>query len=277
MKARVLATAMFIAPAAVFGAGDVTFYRDVQPVLQKNCQECHRPGEAAPMSFLTYKETRPWAAAIRQATVTRKMPPWHADPAHGHFSNDRRLSDKEIQTLDRWAKSGAKEGDPKDAPAPREFAEGWSIGKPDLILDMGTDYKVPAKGTVEYTYFVVPTGFTEDKWIERIEVRPSARSVVHHVVLFARGSKAKFARDAKPGEPFVPAKHEEKANVEKRPADTGEGFFYALAGAGTDNGVEMISTYVPGGVLYLTRPGQARLLKAGSDLVFQMHYTISAV
>src|SRR3954451_12397606 len=188
MKVRVLAPALFFIPAAVFGAGDVTFYRDVLPVLQKNCQECHRPGEAAPMSFLTYKDTRPWAAAIRQATATREMPPWHADPAHGHFSNDRRLSDHDMQTLETWAKTGAKEGNLKDSPAPREFAQGWTIGKPDVVLDMGTDFHVPAKGTVEYTYFVVPTHFAEDKWIEKIEVRPSARSVVHHAVLFARGT-----------------------------------------------------------------------------------------
>src|SRR3954447_2142555 len=109
MKVHLLASAMFFIPAALFGAGDVTFYRDVLPVLQKNCQECHRPGEAAPMSFLNYKETRPWAAAIRQATAMYKMPPWHADPAHGRFSNDRRLSEQEIQTFDTWAKTGAEE------------------------------------------------------------------------------------------------------------------------------------------------------------------------
>jgi len=226
------------------------------------------------MSFLTYKETRPWAAAIRQAVATRKMPPWHADPAHGHFSNDRRLSEQEIATLDTWAKTGAKEGDPKDAPAAREFAQGWAIGKPDVILDTGVDYKVPAKGTVEYTYFVVRTGFTEDKWIEKIEVRPSARSVVHHAVLFARGPKAAMAREAKPGVAFVPpANPEQRPSDGKRPSDDGSGVFYGLAGAGSDRGTEIIATYVPGGTPYLTLPGQARLLKAGTDLVFQMHYT----
>src|SRR4051795_13737291 len=124
MRLSFLSTAAFVLPACAF-ATDVTFFRDVLPVLQKNCQECHRPGEAGPMSFLTYKETRPWAAAIRQAVATRKMPPWHADPAHGHFSNDRRLSEQEIRILDTWAKTGAKEGDSRNAPAPREFAQGW--------------------------------------------------------------------------------------------------------------------------------------------------------
>jgi len=222
------------------------------------------------MSFITYKEVRPWAAAIREATASRKMPPWHADPAHGKFSNDRRLTSSEIDLLGTWAKTGAKEGDPKDAPAPVEFTEGWTIGKPDVVFDLGVDYEVPARGTVEYTYFAVPTGFTEDKWIEKIEVRPGARSVVHHVVLFSRGSQSKSFKDAKPGVPFVPPP---TARPDKRPVDNGEGFFFALAKAGSDEGTEIISTYAPGGTAYLTRPGQARLLRAGSDLVFQMHYT----
>jgi len=269
MRLHVL-TLFFLGSAA--GFADVTFYRDVLPVLQKNCQECHRPGEAAPMSFITYKDTRPWAAAIREATASRKMPPWHADPQHGKFRNDRRLTSFEIDVLDLWAKTGAKEGNAKDAPPAREFAQGWTIGKPDLILDIGTEYRVPAKGTIEYTYFVVPTGFTEDKWIEKIEVRPTARQVVHHAVLFARGPKAKDWRDAQPGVPFVPPPPPPPA---KRPEDNGQGFFYKLAGAGSEGSIEIISTYVPGGTPYFTRPGQARLLRAGSDLVFQMHYTVN--
>jgi len=276
MRVSALSGIAFLFPVAGFAAGiggDVTFYRDVLPVLQKNCQECHRPGEAAPMSFMTYKETRPWAAAIRQAVATQKMPPWHADPAHGKFSNDRRLNSDELQTLEAWARTGAKEGNAKDASAPRGFTQGWTIGKPDFVTDIGVDYKVPATGTVEYTYFVVPTGFTEDRWIEKIEVRPTARNVVHHIVLLARGSKADMVREAQAGVPFVPSKKPDEKKDGKRPVDDGKGFFFALGDAGTDRGVEMISTYVPGGTPYLTLPGQARLLKAGSDLVFQMHYT----
>ncbi len=140
----------------------ITFHRDVLPVLQKRCQECHRPGEVAPMSLLTYKETRPWAASIREAVLLKKMPPWFADPAHGSFSNDRRLSEAEIAVLSKWAESGAAEGDPADAPQAREFASGWEIGEPDLVLDVGYDYPVPAAGDVPYTYFIVPTGLTED-------------------------------------------------------------------------------------------------------------------
>ena len=143
--------------AAAF-AGDVTFYKDVLPVLQQRCQECHRPGEAAPMSLLTYKDARPWAKAIREAVLTKKMPPWFADPAHGKFANDRSLPESEKRTLAAWADGGALEGNPKDGPKPLEFADGWTIGKPDLVLEVPVDYQVPASGTVDYTYFVVPTG-----------------------------------------------------------------------------------------------------------------------
>ena len=164
-------------------AKDATFHKHVEPVLQARCQNCHRPGEAAPMSLLTYKDARPWAKAIKEAVLVRKMPPWFADPKHGQFSNDRRLSQDEIDTLAAWVDGGAKEGDPKDAPAPLTFAEGWTIGTPDAVVQMPNAVEVPASGTVDYTYVVVPTGFTEDKWIERVEVRPGAKSVVHHIVM----------------------------------------------------------------------------------------------
>ena len=104
-----------------------TFNKDVLPILQKNCQTCHRPGEIAPMSFLTYKDARPWAKAMKTAVVSRKMPPWFADPAYGHFANDRRLSDADIKTLVAWADGGAPEGDAKDKPAPVKFPEGWGL------------------------------------------------------------------------------------------------------------------------------------------------------
>src|SRR5258708_22560094 len=124
-----------IAAAAPTPTAPITFQKNVLPVLQKNCQGCHRPGEAAPMSFLTYDSTRPWAKAIKQAVLTKKMPPWFADPHYGKFGNDRTLSQSEIDTLVAWADGGAKEGNPKDAPAPLAFVEGWRIGKPDLVIE----------------------------------------------------------------------------------------------------------------------------------------------
>jgi hypothetical protein len=256
------ASILFAAPQT-----EITFNKDVLPILQNRCQGCHRPGEAAPMAFLTYSDTRPWAAAIRQAVQTGKMPPWHADPAHGRFLNDRRLTAAEKETLVEWTRTGAREGDPKLAPPLRQFTERWTIGQPDLVFDMGTDYRVPAKGTVEYTYFVVPTGFKEDKWVEKIEVRPGARSVVHHIVMIARAPGSEFAKGAKPGEPFVPPQNPDPP---KRKPDTGDASFFGIDPRG---GSEIVSVYVPGGDAYVTRPGQARLIKAGSDLIFQMHYT----
>src|SRR5580658_10016912 len=166
--------------AALFGAeGQVTFNQNVLPILQKNCQTCHRPGEIAPMSFLTYESTRPWAKSIRTAVLTKKMPPWFADARYGHFLNDRRLNEADIATLVAWADHGAPEGDPKDKPAPVEWHEGWNI-QPDVVFSMSKPFKVPAKGTVEYTYFVVPTNFKQDTWLLDGEIRPGNRKVVHH-------------------------------------------------------------------------------------------------
>ncbi len=257
-------TSFLLAASTVFAA-DPTFYKDVMPILQNRCQECHRAGEAAPMAFTSYKDTRPFAKAIEKAVLSKKMPPWHADPHFGKFSNDRSLTEQELNTLSAWAKTGAKEGKAADAPAPREYATGWTIGKPDVVIDMAVDYKVPASGTVEYTYFIVPTGFTEDKWVEKIEVRPGAASVVHHVVLLSRPPSSKYLADAPKGVAYLP-----KKQPEKRVPDTGKGIFSGLTGIAS---AEMVSVYVPGGLAYETRPGQARLIPAGSDLIFQMHYT----
>jgi hypothetical protein len=121
----------------------ITFNKDVLPILQKQCQNCHRPGEVAPMSFLSYKETRPWAAAIKSAVLTNKMPPWFADPSVGHFSNERRLTESERNTLVAWVENGAAEGEAKDLPAPVEFADGWKIGKPDIVVEMPNDIPLP--------------------------------------------------------------------------------------------------------------------------------------
>src|ERR1700733_187437 len=149
-----------------------TFYKDVVPILQRHCQSCHRAGEAAPMALITYQDARPWAKSIRDAVVTRKMPPWFADTAYGHFSNDRTLSKADVDMLAAWADSGAAEGNRKDAPKPVEVTDGWNIPKPDVILEMPNDFQVPATGTIEYKHFVIPTGFTEDKWVQVVELRP---------------------------------------------------------------------------------------------------------
>src|SRR5579871_1981974 len=147
----------YIVLAAIFGCSTtaatkplaVTFDKDVLPIFQKRCQDCHRPGEAVPMPLITYQDARPWAKSIREAVLTKKMPPWFADPHFGKFSNDRSLNQSEIDTIVQWIDSGAPEGNAKDAPAPRRFVEGWSIGQPDLVLEMPTAFDVPATGLVE--------------------------------------------------------------------------------------------------------------------------------
>ncbi|HXG67221.1 MAG TPA: thiol-disulfide isomerase [Blastocatellia bacterium] len=183
------------------GKAAVTFNKDVAPIFYKSCAECHRPGEIAPFSLLTYKEARPWARSIKEKVVTREMPPWHADPAHGEYLNDRRLTQKEIDTIVAWADQGAKEGDPKDLPKPPQYPDGWNIGKPDAVFYLPTEFDVPAEGVVEYKYFSVPTNFKQDMWVQAAEIRPGARSVVHHVIVFVQsGAERKLLVGYAPGE-----------------------------------------------------------------------------
>ena len=245
-----------------------TYYKDVLPVLQQRCQECHRAGEVAPMPLETYAQARPWAKAMKEAVLGHKMPPWPADPHGGKFSNDRSLTNAEIRTLSAWADTGAKAGDPKDAPKPVEFTSGWTIGKPDQIFDTGVDFAVPAKGTIAYTYFVVPTGYTENKWIKDLEVRPSNRAVVHHIVLYARPKGSKFAAEAVPGVAYAEPSDPGEAS-RPHPPENDRGMLYGINGGM----YEMVGVYVPGGSAYKTQDGQARLIPANADLIFQIHYT----
>ena len=177
--------------AAVLGSAaevsePVTFYKDVLPILQKNCQSCHRPGNIAPMSFLTYDSTRPWAKAMKAAVAMRKMPPWFADPQYGHFTNDPSLKPSDIEVISKWANNGAPQGDAKDAPPPIQWAEnGWTT-QPDVILK-GLPYTVPAapkNNVIEWMTLITPSGFTKDTWVTSIEIRPGNRAVVHHADVF---------------------------------------------------------------------------------------------
>src|SRR5579875_526342 len=163
----------------------LTFSHDVAPILYKHCVSCHHPGDIAPMSLLTYKDARPWAAAIREEVVSRKMPPWLADPAIGHWSNDPRLSDAEIHTIRAWVEGPKLEGDPKDMPAAPSFPDGWKIGKPDAVFSIPL-HTLEAKGPDEYTYVDVPTNFKEDRWIVAAELRPGNRRIVHHAHVFVK-------------------------------------------------------------------------------------------
>ena len=253
------ACAAFLSFAGSAPAG-ITFNKNVLPIMQKRCQSCHRPGEVAPMSFLTYKDTRPWAKSIREAVLTLKMPPWFADPHFGKFVNDRSLSQADINTLVAWVDGGAVEGDAKDAPAPVQWVDGWTIGKPDAVFEMPHDFAVPAKGTIEYQYIVIPSGFTKDTWVQAAEARPGNRALVHHIIAFVREPGSKWLSKAKHGIPFVPEEKKADGKKDEEQDDSAAS-------------PELLIGFAPGLVPMTLPPGQAKLVKAGSDFVFQMHYT----
>ena len=234
----------------------VTFSKDVAPVLQRNCQTCHRPGEAAPFSMLTYEQTRPWAKAMKEAVLMKKMPPWYADPRYGRFSNARTLAQKDIDTLAAWADAGAPRGDPKDMPPPVNFIEGWSIPKPDVVYELPEPFHIPATGTIEYQKVVVPSGFTEDKWVQYAEARPDDRARVHHMILFVREPGSHWLKDAKPGVFFVAPKPKDDDTVDTSALPS-----------------DFLVGYAPGQPPEMLEPGQAKFIKAGSDLVLEIHYT----
>lgn len=238
---------------AVFGASAPTFNKDIQPILANRCQGCHRSGEIGPMALMSYSEVRPWAKAIKQSVATKKMPPWFADSNHGKWANDRSMPQSEIDTLIAWVDNGAPEGDAQDVRAPREFLKGWNIPQPDLVVGMDKAFPVPAESKIDYQYIIIPLNLKEDKWVQMVESRPSDPSVVHHVVVFIRDPESKWLRDVSPQTPTAP-KGDSRQHV--------GGF-----------GNEILHIYTPGNVPDMFRPGQAKLIKAGSDLVFQMHYT----
>jgi hypothetical protein len=237
-----------------------TFHEDVLPILQARCQECHRPGEIGPMPLRTYAEVRPWVARIREMVSTRRMPPWFSDDPVGRFSNDRRLSAAELTTILDWVDAGAPEGDPADSPAPRSFADGWSIDEPDAVVSLAQQFDVPPRGVIPYQYILVPTEFQEDRWVEAVEIRPTNRAVVHHIQAYVRPPESTSYRERPIGEFWtvdVPA-----------PPDDDDG----IGGVQAAGGLEQVCVYVPGGVPCRLSEGQARLIPAHSDLYLIIHY-----
>lgn len=249
-----VATTFAMAATPTAGPASVTFNKDVLPVLQKNCQECHRPGEVAPMSLLTYKDARPWAKAIKSAVVSRKMPPWFADEVSSfHFTNDRRLRQTDIDTLVAWVDAGAPEGDPKDKPAAKTFLDGWNI-KPDMIVEMPKDVHIQATGAMPYQNVLVKVNFPEDEWVLAAEVRPGNAAVVHHIRLDVRAPGSHWMENAEPGVAY-PTNDE-------------------TAGGRQGEGENLLGKFNPGlGAQDFSTEGAAKFIPKGSDLVFSMHYT----
>ena len=261
-------------------AASPTFSKDVAPIFYKNCTGCHRPGEIGPFSMLTYTETRPWVKAIASQVANGTMPPWHADPAHGTFINDRRLSETEKDTILKWVAAGAPEGSRSDLPAAPTYPAGWSIGQPDAVFEMAEAYPVPPSGTIDYKHFEVPTNLTEDKWIQAFELRPEARAVVHHIIVYARPPRrqapatpppAAAPGTPRPTPPFTmapgmntPPEHRTTMAKQAIPNDRpmpkeGLGIF--------------VGGFAPGQSIRVFQEGTAMRLPAGSTLIFQVHYT----
>jgi hypothetical protein len=234
-----------------------TFYRDVLPILGQHCQTCHRAGGIAPMPFETYEETQPFAGAIRRATQEKSMPPWFADSNVGKFSNDPSLAPAEIAALAAWAEAKSPAGETKDAPPSRHWQESWTIPKPDLVLKMPRAVPLPASGDIEYTYEIVPTNFKENRWVQMAEVLPELRSNVHHAVVYVRSPDSNWLRHAPMGVPFT-------ASTLSDPEDRRGAHW-------TDSDVLLV--YAPGSSPDAWPATMAKLIPAGSDLVFQMHYT----
>jgi len=285
MKLSCLALAVFAASPLV--GGEITYSADVAGILYKHCATCHHADDIAPMSLLTYKQTRPWAAAIREAVLTRQMPPWKADPRFGKWANDWSLSDQEIATIKAWVDQGAKEGDPRLAPPPPVFEAGWRIGKPDVVISIPT-HQLTADGPDEYEYFTVPTNFTEDKWIVAAELRPGNRKIVHHAHVFVTAPpKPKSATPAKeePQDPQTAYRewlrvHEGKLSWMRPDApviDDGcivdDNSYWPGEHPQDENGGGLISSYLPGREPDVYPEGTARKIPAGSNFMFQVHYS----
>jgi mono/diheme cytochrome c family protein len=248
-----------------------TYAADVAAILNQNCVSCHRKGEIGPMPLTTYREVRPYARAIRDGVVERRMPPWHADPKYGHFANERRLSETDIRTLVRWVEGGAPEGNTALLPAAPRFVEGWTIGQPDIEIPISKPFEVPADGTVDYQYVVSPTGFKEDKWVSAAEVRPGNREVVHHVIVFVLPPE---------GQSSEPGRERDRFGTSCPQARPDERQMKELAERvqsgrePRDFGVQLVG-WAPGLQGTGWPAGSAKRIPAGSRLLFQLHYTPS--
>ena len=236
----------------------ITFSNRIAPIVYANCVACHRPGEAAPFSLITYDDIRARGALIVQVTASRYMPPWHATHGYGEFKDERRLTDDEIADIATWVKQGMPEGDRGRMPPLPRLPEGWALGQPDLVLEMPSAFALPASGPDMFRNFVIPTGLTEDKWVRAIEIRPSARKVVHHV-LFAYdtsdGSRKLDGADGRPGYAAGMA-----------PIGLGVGGSPTVGGLGG---------WAVGAPAFVMPDGHAMKLPRGSDFILQTHFHLS--
>ena len=223
-------------------APSVTFSRQIVRIFQSSCQRCHRPGQGAPMSLMTYAEVRPWAKAIKAAVTNKKMPPWAADPAIGEYVDDPSLTDDQIAMIARWVDAGAPEGDSAKLPPPLQFPQAWAIAEPDLVLQMDEEFIVPADGPDLFEHFVIPTGMIEDRFVRAVQILPGNAKVVHHVLVFVHQADD---------------------------YDFGEEMAF---GGRLGRGGSLLTEYAIGNQGDVFPAGTGRLLRAGAELRLEMHY-----
>lgn len=236
----------------------VTYAEHVAPIIYQHCTSCHRPGEIAPFSLTSYEEVRNWGALVQYATEIRHMPPWKPDPAYQTFLGENYLSDEQIQTIAQWVDGGMPLGDPSLEPALPGFPAGSQIGSPDLVLSFAETHTHPGDGLDEYRFFVLPTGLTEDKDLIALELRPGNRRIVHHTLVWADTTGTAAARDAETPEYGFQSE--------------------ALTYFGDLNSFQnQLPGYAPGQRPPVLSNGIAQKLKAGSDLLLQMHYAPSDI
>lgn len=228
------------------GMSEVTYHRDVAPIIYGNCTSCHREGENAPFPLSSFDEVSKKARTIRRVVNEHYMPPWHASPQLSHFSDIRRLDDSEIELINQWVESGKQEGNIQDTPELPTFPRGWQLGEPDIILTMSRAYPVAADGPDVYRNFVLPLELDEDKWVKAIELRPSTRAVVHHSLFFLDDSGTARKLEGKDGKPGF------------------QGMKFRKSGS--------LGGYVPGVSPRLLPGDLARPLPKGSDFVLSTHF-----
>jgi hypothetical protein len=262
------------ATAATASHSHLTYARDIAPLFQNNCQTCHRPGEGTPFSMTSYDAVKPWANSIKAAVSAKRMPPWFEDGTTKKFENHRALAKADIDKIVEWVDAGAPLGDIKDLPRPREFTQGWTIPKPDISLQLPKPFQIPARGTMEYQYVIIPTGLKQDTWVQHIEAAPTDRSVVHHIVAYVRTPGSNYFRGA-PYNTFFTAK-EAKNFPDRHPdmvPDMGRDKTTANAEANSaDTPSDWLVGYAPGQTPDMYKNGQAKLIPAGSDIVLELHY-----
>ena len=258
-------------------AAGVTFTRDVAPIIFNKCSICHRPGEVAPMPLTSYQEVRPWSKAIREEVAERTMPPWFADPHKStlKFGNDRRLTQKEIETIVAWVDAGAPKGDDKDLPAMPKFTPGWTFGEPDLVIEMPIDFEVPAEGELPMQNFYVPVPFNEERWVEKVELRPGNPAVVHHsianVVRLPEGTKVVDGKAVRDGAASA-ALNSQSARETGGLSEGGSREVFLSQDSFTRAGAFKLVGQAPGKGFESHYPGTAKRILPGMHVQFNMHY-----